>query len=51
MYSLDCNYYTREFDTIGELVDDVIRSGMDPNYKITKDGRSTGELVATLITL
>ena len=50
MYSLNCDYYTKEFPTIDELIDDVISSGMDPNYEITHDGVSTGELVIDLIT-
>ena len=50
MYSLNCDYYTREFLTINELIDDVISSGMDPNYEITRDGVSTGELAIDLIT-
>jgi hypothetical protein len=36
MYSLKCSYYEKEFDSINELVDDVMASGMDPNYEITK---------------
>ena len=43
MYSLDCDYYDREFQSIGELLDDIMASGMDPNYNITKDGVATGE--------
>ena len=39
MYSLDCNYYTKKFSSIDELIDDVLNSGMDPNYEITKTGR------------
>lgn len=50
MYSLDCDYYTKEFSTINELVEDVIKSGMDPNYEITRDGKKTGENVIELIT-
>ncbi len=50
MYSLNCDYYTREFSTIDELINDVISSGMDPNYEITRDGVSTGELAIDLIT-
>ena len=30
MYSLDCDYYEKEFNTINELIDDVLMSGMDP---------------------
>jgi len=49
MYSLDCSYYTESFDTIDQLIDDVVSSGMDPNYEITKNGRLTGECVIDLI--
>ena len=43
MYSLKCNYYQKEFNTIDELIQDVILSGMDPNYEITKNGKGIGE--------
>jgi hypothetical protein len=49
MYSLNCSYYEREFNTLNELMDDVVFSGMDPNYEITKDGVGTGELVSDII--
>ena len=49
MYSLDCNYYDRSFDTVDELIDDVVSSGMDPSYEITKNGVGTGEDVIDLI--
>ena len=49
MYSLDCSYYKKEFNSIDELIDDVITSGMDPNYEITHDGETTGEMLADLI--
>ena len=49
MYSLDCDYYDRVFATRAELIDDVISSGMDPNYEITCNGRRTGETAADLI--
>jgi len=49
MYSLDCSYYTREFNSIDELIQDVMVSGMDPNYEITKDGKGTGEMLWSLI--
>jgi len=35
MYSLDCSYYSKTFDSVNDLVNDVIQSGMDPNYEIT----------------
>lgn len=49
MYSLDCDYYTREFSTIDELIQDVMVSGMDPNYEITRDGEGTGETLWSLM--
>jgi hypothetical protein len=49
MYSLNCNYYDKEFETINELINDVMISGMDPNYEITKNGKGTGEYVIEYI--
>ena len=49
MYSLNCNYYKKEFNTVDELVNDVMMSGMDPNYEITRNGKLTGEMVIDLI--
>jgi len=49
MYSLDCDYYTKEFNTVDELVNDVMISGMDPSYEITKNGELTGEYLTSLI--
>ena len=43
MYSLDCSYYTKEFNSIAALIDDIAISGMDPNYEITKNGKGVGE--------
>ena len=43
MYSLDCKYYEAEIDTLNELIDNVIVSGMDPNYEVTKNGVGIGE--------
>jgi hypothetical protein len=49
MYSLDCVYYQQEFVTLDELIDDVVSSGMDPNYEITKNGKGIRESVADLL--
>jgi hypothetical protein len=49
MYGLKCDYYTKQFNTIDELIDDVMASGMDPNYEITRNGKGTGEQVSDLI--
>jgi hypothetical protein len=43
MYSLKCFYYDKKFKTIEELMTDILNSGMDPNYEITKDGVGIGE--------
>ena len=50
MYSLDCSYYQKEFSTIDELIDDVMLSGMDPNYEVTFNGQATGEQISELLT-
>ena len=49
MYSLDCSYYSKTFDSVDDLVNDVITTGMDPNYEITRNGIPTGEEVIELI--
>ena len=49
MDSLDCNYYKREFDNVNDLINDVIVSGMDPNYEITFNGISTSEMAIDYI--
>lgn len=49
MYSLDCDYYKKEFNYLHELIDDILLSGMDPNYQITKDGKGIGEMAIDLI--
>ena len=48
-YSLDCNYYDKEFDSLDELIDDIGSSGMDPNYEITCNGISTGDIAIDMI--
>jgi hypothetical protein len=49
MYTLDCIYYTREFSTVDELIQDIISSGMDPNYEILFNGQPTGDQAIDLI--
>jgi hypothetical protein len=49
MYSLDCSYYAEEFNSISDLVDHVMVSGMDPNYDITRNGKSIGERLTNYI--
>lgn len=43
MYSLKCSYYTKQFNTLDELIDDIMTSGMDPNYEVTRNGKGIGE--------
>jgi len=43
MYSLDCTYYDKEFDSLNALLLDITCTGMDPNYEVTKDGKGIGE--------
>jgi hypothetical protein len=43
MYTLDCSYYRKEFGTLDELLNDVMDSGMDPNYEIMFNNNPTGE--------
>ena len=49
MYSLNVSYYKKKFNTLMELIDDVVISGMDPNQEITRNGKPTGELAIYLI--
>jgi hypothetical protein len=49
MYSLKCIYYTKQFSSIDELVNDVIESGMDANYEVTFNGEGMGEEVINYI--
>jgi hypothetical protein len=43
MYSLDCSYYTVEFNTLEELIEAVMLGGMDPSYEVTFNGVGIGE--------
>jgi hypothetical protein len=43
MYSLNCEYFNEEFKSINDLVNYIVKTGMDPNYEITKNGKSMGE--------
>ena len=51
MYTLDCDYYTKSFSTLNELLNDIMDSGMDPNYpiKILKNNIPTGETAWDLL--
>jgi hypothetical protein len=49
MYSLKCSYYTKKFSTLDELLEDIMTSGMDPNYEVTKNGKGIGEKAIELL--
>ena len=49
MYSLDCELFAWEFNSIEALMSYVIENGVDPNYNITRNGKVTRELLAELI--
>ena len=49
MYTLACSYYDKQFQTIDELLNDIMISMMDPNYEILHNGRPTGEQAIDLI--
>jgi hypothetical protein len=49
MYSLNCDYFVEEFNSINELIYYMTQVGMDPNYEITRNGKLTGEMVIDLI--
>ena len=49
MYSLDCSYYSKKFNSINELIQSIMLDGMDPNYEITYDDVPTGEFASDLI--
>ncbi len=49
MYSLDCEYFKAEFKSVNDLLDYIIQTGMDPNYKITRNGKSIGEKASDYI--
>ena len=49
-YSLDCEYFTKEFPTLDKLLEYIVESGMDPNYEITFNGQATGKQVSELLT-
>lgn len=51
MYTLDCPYYTKSFNTLEELVEDILTSGMDPNYEILFNGEKTHELAINLLSI
>ena len=51
MYSLDCSYYQEEFKDLNSLIENIMSSGMDPNYEITINGEGIGEEAIDLIVM
>lgn len=49
-YTIDCTYYTKSFNNIYDLVDDITISGQDPNYEILFNGKKTGEQIIDIMT-
>ena len=49
IYSINCNYYEKQFESIDDLLEYITISGQDPNYEITKNGKGIGEMVIDLI--
>ena len=49
MYSLKCEYFDQEFNSINELLDYIMVGGMDPNYEITLNGKGIGEIAIELL--
>tara|TARA_R100000742_G_C4270470_1_gene89178 strand:+ start:1131 stop:1286 length:156 start_codon:yes stop_codon:yes gene_type:complete len=50
MYSLKNDYFTETFNSIDELINYIKINGLDPNYEITRNNKSTGEMAIDLIT-
>lgn len=48
-WTLKCSYYNKTFPTLQLLVEDVINSGMDPNYKVVYNGKTTSDKIIDLI--
>lgn len=49
MFTLDCPYYQKSFSDIVDLINDIIDSGMDPNYEIVHNGEPSGEFAIEYI--
>lgn len=49
MYTLNCSYYNKSFKTLSELINDVVDSGMDPNYEIMFNSKGLNEYLIDLI--
>jgi hypothetical protein len=49
MYTLNCSYYNKSFNSLDELINDVLNSGMDPNYEIMFDNKCIGEYLIDFV--
>lgn len=43
MYSLDCEYYDYKSHSLEGLLENIMETGMDPNYEVTFNGKGLGE--------
>jgi len=50
MFTLDCTYYQKSFPTLWQFIEDILRSGQDPNYEVIYNGEKTGVSAKDLIT-
>jgi hypothetical protein len=48
-YGIEDPNFTQQFDTLQELIDAVIETGADPNWRLTRNGKPTPELLIDLI--
>jgi hypothetical protein len=48
-YGIEDPNFTQQFDTLQELIDAVIETGADPNWRLTCNGKPTPELLIDLI--
>jgi hypothetical protein len=49
MWGLNCKYYTKTFNTLDELIEDIMSSVIDPNYEIFRNGKITSEMAIDFI--
>lgn len=51
MFTLDCQYYKKTFQYLYQLLEDIIKTGMDPNYEVIYNGKATGTKAIDLISI
>ncbi len=50
MWSLNCDWFHEEFETVEELIEFCLQIGMDFEYNVTHDGRVLKESLIEMIT-